>query len=285
MDKKMPFIKNIYLFIISLMLIFCFLYVQIYFTAHRTVTNKTFYTVVLKNTGFAYNAANNIKTDLLSTGLANGIPEKVLTDAVNAEFIEAQAEKYFSALAEYLKTGNNLSEFNKDFTDALNSRISNYISENNITVDAETQKKLSEFIAQSEKIIVNNIIINYDYIKPLRQPFRILDTSFLYSVIIMAVLLVVLLEITSSNVSRALRWLGYALFSSGFITFTVSTAMLLMRLPQRINIISPYLKQFAAESMINILNLINTYSVIFLILGLVCIVSSEILFFMKKKSR
>ncbi|RLG10480.1 hypothetical protein DRN73_07685 [Candidatus Pacearchaeota archaeon] len=300
-NKKKKIFRGILLAIFSFFLIFC-LNLTIYsFTIKSKVLNSEFIINELKEANFYSKIHEQILSSFyMKAPIQNQRFSKVFDNALTEEWIEEQINSLINNFFAYLNSETDeLSlkistvEFKNNVEKTIRKEIAVFVPPPIVNDEEQISIFISEVRAELNKKIPDeiNIVefieqkggINFrEDMAKLRKGISYLNLLF-YLSIILIIILISLISILTKEVKLILRRIGASFFVSGsslylgnFLTLSmVSSKFSEENLP---NFIS---KEFLMKILNDILEPINFYGIIFMIIGIVLIIGS---FLMTKKS-
>lgn len=260
-------------YILSL-LISIFLSIFIVLTITRfTVMSPQFILKQMDKTDF-YNQSvitlnDEIQQETQSTGFPLEMFENYLTTEDYSTLIESQIRNAF-------ETGDTTIDTSQ-FETKLNQDIEQYISENNIIINTESENAIE--LLKTKLVDLYKSYMTFPYLSIIINIINAYQKLYLIlaiAVIILIIIASVFLYKLHSHYKSRRRYFSYALSSSGLMCLLLPGILYFGKFVDRINLSPAYFYDFFTS-------VFNTYLLMYVIIGLIMIVVANILAFLKIK--
>lgn len=223
--KSSKFILN---FLISLLLLFSLIILQLSFFIRGSLLNAEFYENSLLKTNYYSDLKTQIEEGFKHLSLMTSVPEDIFKGAITESFLKAQSSKSIGLALEYIK--GNVKELNNtldtsEIENNLNRNIKEYAQKKGLKLTTQNTKEI-EKISKDAGALINNHgnLLNF---KPLTNSNKFLQFRFivqkLYSNtliigLVNIILILLLLAINFRNMNTAIEWTSFSMISSSFFT-------------------------------------------------------------------
>lgn len=272
-------IVEIFKYLISMILMFCFVAIIVSMFTRNVLLNSEFYINKLDKSEYYKLLQSEIDFGFKNYSLITSIPESVFIESVSNKDIKNLTISNIENTMEYMKNSGEYVDVKletESLDENLNVFINQYAVENNMIVNEELNEQMEVVLEESSNIVNKHSIIfdlasviKYDEFQKFRKAiFTISDKTFL--LIITAIILSIILIIANiKTLYMSSLWLGGCFIASSLMVLVPSIMGLLYKIPYRFGIGNEYLKVALKEFTLGYINFFLVAGSIFFILGII----------------
>jgi len=257
------FMSSVFLLVFSVLLVL-----------RLTIFSPNFFMNQVNNSGFTQALANETNQNITQQLRGYNIPPELIENLVSAETVSAELEeRIHSAYA-----GGELNSVKTaDVKAELTSRLNDYLASNpNMSADAGVVEEVSGIAGDIFDRMTAMPLIRTFASMLLRFGNLILITM-VASGVLWAVLSLIIFMMLRKYLHRLLRYVAYASLGAGFMTLVAPAYLLSLRLVERANTQSEAMYSLLTSYTNNLLYTFVTIGGIFIGLGIILAVTSEVL--------
>lgn len=273
----MKVVKPITRFIISFILMFIFLALQLSVFTSLRLTNASFYKANLDKSNYFNELSADISKDLKSYSSEANIDDKVLTSAVSDENLKSITYKNIDETVAMLTSNYNKS--NKTdvyFSSTLKGSLESYIKSKGMELTTEMKGNINTIISDTTDIVSEKV--NFLDVKTLSEKGSVQKLASVISkvnviivtLIVVSVILILAIFIIDKNRRETFLWVGSSSVAASLFTVITSLYVILNKIPYRIAIDSQYLVTAIGS-------ILTSMSIFVLIIGLILLLVGIIL--------
>lgn len=288
--KWSKFILN---FLISLLLLFSLIILQLSFFTRGVLLNAKFYENSLLKTDYYSNLKAQIEEGFKHLSLMTSVPEDIFKGTITESYLKSQSYKSIESALEYMK--GNVKELNNNLDTSeiennLNKNIKEYAQKKGLKLTAQNTKEIEKISKDAGNLINNHgNLLNLKSLTNSNKflQFRfILQKLYLNTVVIALVniiLILLLLAINFKNINTYIEWTSFSMISSSFFTAFPPALLYFSNKFNNLAVANQYLK----EGLISILKGASKYlminGLILFFIGVLLLILSSI--FIKGKKQ
>ncbi|MDP4177257.1 MAG: hypothetical protein Q8900_02820 [Bacillota bacterium] len=243
-DLIMKIIKNLSSFLISLIMMFILLMIQISFFVQNVLYKPDFYLTKFQNMGLYDYIQTTIEKDNHKMAQVTNLPEDLFGGLITKDWIKGQFEKGTKQDIDYmLYKSNNLAEPDpKSQADIFGKKLDTYISSKNLKYDDSVKKELDKIKTDLYNVMKNETTFigmhnlnNYGFFQQFRHYSYLVykyQTAFIIGLCVLIGLLLLLLR----NKFKFFNWIAYTLIANGMLILIPSVTAYLSKFMDNINI-------------------------------------------------
>lgn len=247
--------KDIISFIISLLLMFTLLIIQISLFVNYRLLNSEFYKNTIEKTNYFTLLNSEIDEAFMNLSVMTAIPKDVFTNAISKDFIKGETLKSIDNVSQYMKYKNDLLGIKTDtkvFEESMNKYLEVYAKEKSIEINNDIKGQIKEVSVSAGDMIDRYVnLFNVEAVARFGefQKFRSLcyyvgNYNLVYiSSSVALILLLVLVLLNRRRTWKAYMWAGSSFVAAGFMTIVPAALALIYKIPYRISITTPHLKE------------------------------------------
>lgn len=276
----MKYIKNIFSFILSLMLMFT-LILSIFFIFFKgTLSNENLYLDAFKKNGISekiYESINDKTTYLMMT---NNLPLDTLKDIITIEEVNAELYNSVHYVKDYFFNYNKeIPILNKEkYIERFDIRINDFFKDNGLHITDELSKDVKEIKSTTLSVIEGELqVIDLNKLSTSSSGSKIRkvilfinsDESLAVLIVITTVLFLMLLLMWHRRPYKAAAWTGYSAVASGLMVFLVFFSGYLSKFYDNVLISIPYLKEVVVQIISSSLIKLSIFGAVLVLIGLI----------------
>lgn len=270
---------EIFKYLISMILMFCFVAIIVSMFTRNVLLNSEFYINKLDKSEYYELLQSEIDFGFKNYSLITSIPESVFIESVSNKDIKDLTISNIENTMEYMKNSGEYIDVKLEtepLDENLNVFINQYAVENNMIVNEELNEQMEVVLEESSNIVNKHSIIfdlasviKYDEFQKFRKAiFTISDKTFL--LIITAIILSIILIIANiKTLYMSSLWLGGCFIASSLMVLVPSIMGLVYKIPYRFGVGNEYLKVALKEFTLGYINFFLVAGSIFFILGII----------------
>ncbi|GIM30249.1 hypothetical protein CPJCM30710_29150 [Clostridium polyendosporum] len=286
-------LKDALKFIISLLLMFFLFIVQVSIFINFKLLNSNFYKETIEKSDYFTLLYEEVDKTFNNLSIMTAIPKDMLLGSVNQDFIKEQTFKNLDNTSQYMKYKSNLLAARVDIQvieQSINKNLEDYAKEKNIEINNAVKKQLKEVaINTSDRINDYTNLFNLGAVAKFGefQKFRKIcyflgNYSLLY--IISSVILMLILRLLNRRRPwNTFMWVGSSFIPAGLMTLIPATIALVYKLPYRISVATPYIKEGLTKFMLEYAYFLLFIGLLFIALGItllamyICLSNREVI--------
>lgn len=266
--------KDVLIFLVSFLLMFAVIIMQLSFFANFKVLNGDFYKNTLNKGDYFSLMKKDIDFGFENLSMITSIPKDIFVISVSDEAIVQLAYKNISSAEAYMKYNSKYIN-NKMDTTIIYDNLETYVQKYNIKLEENLKNQLLEVSVDVGNITNNHaVLFNISVVDkyPQFQSFRRL-IYLLYSIkfisIVAVLFMITLLVFLNRNIPRKIfLWIGSSLIPAAIMTLVPSLLALYYKIPNRFAIESAYLNLALKDITLGYIKYFTITGVIILIIGI-----------------
>ncbi len=270
--------RNALRYIISLVLMFVFVFLQVGLFVQFTFLNPVFYIHQLETTDYYKELGEDIHFGMRNLSMITSIPVEVLTDTIKSEaIIELSIDNIYKA-TDYMKYKTEVVESTIDLETIaypLQRFIEAYAQEHAIKLDEAQREQIDDVAIEAANIVNNHVILfNISAVKHLGEFQRFRKIVFLIYVnwfvpaLISILCIASLVALNLKRKRRVFLWSGSSMIAASLMILIPVAMALVYRIPYRLNIGTPYLKNALKAITLGYLQFFLSSGSILLVVGI-----------------
>lgn len=269
--------REILRFLVSFLLMFAVIIMQLSFFVNLRVLNGDFYKNTLSKSDYFSLMRKDIDFGFKNLSLVTSIPEESFTSSVSDEAIRELANRNISSAEDYMKYNNKYID-NKIDNKIIYDNLQKYAVKNNIKVGTDLKTQLLG-VSQDAGNIINNYAVlfnisavdKYSQFQSFRKLIYMIYSIKIISIIAVLLMVTLLVFLNKRRQRRIFLWIGSSLIPAAIMTLVPSILALYYKIPYRFSVDSDYLKVALRDISLGYLKYFTTTGVIILLMGIASI--------------
>lgn len=273
-------IKDVLRFLVSFILMFALIAMQLCFFINNRLLNGEFYKGVLNKSDYFSLMRKEIDFGFQNLSMMTSIPEDVFKNALsnsdykNLSYINMEsAESYMKYESEYIDNKVDT----KVFSDSVKNYVENYAKENNVVIDDTLTSQMDQIISDAGNIVDNHAVLfniaaveKYPEFQKFRSVLHLIDKNTVTSIFVVAILMIILILLNTNRPRRSFLWIGSSFIPASIMMLVPSILALIYRIPYRFAVDTSYLKEALKVISMGYIFYFIQAGLMFLILGVCC---------------
>jgi hypothetical protein len=228
----MKVFKGISSFILSLLLVFLIIFLQVSFFVNTKLLKQDFYVSKFEKQGFYDYLYDSIQKNFEQVSRKSNLPQELFSDIVTKDWVKQQLDNSIKDTIGYMLYQTEV-PFVLDIKpqgDKFNQNIDNYIKGLNIKIDKNSEKEIQSIKDQISNIIKSQVnfinITSFSKNSSFQYIRRGLYYIYYWRVIIFGIILINMLLIllaTDRSFNNFAAWIGYSMIAGGLFTLIPSS--------------------------------------------------------------
>jgi len=269
-------LRNAVIYIISFLLMFALLSMQVSFFLKTRMLNGSFYKKVLGKSDYYSLIEKEIDFGFKNLSMVTSIPEEVFSESVSKEAVKALSYKNIDSAEGYMKYKGEYSESKID-TNKLYNNLEKYVQDNKLNGELKSQltavaKDAGKIIESHAALFSINSVAKYSQFQSFRRVLFLAYKNQLLTVMVTAILILFLVLINWQSLRKVLLWVGSSLIASSLMTIIPCILAIYFKIAYKYAIDIPSLKIALRAITLGYINYFLSTGVLFFLVGIMCMV-------------
>lgn len=244
--------------------------------------NSSFYEGSLNKSKYYEYLPQEVNKGLAILSISTGIPQEVFTNTVNNDFLKEVTNSNIRNAVDYMKYNIEELQYSLDkdkLQGEIYSNLENYAKANNINLNSEAKGQLTQVSKDFVEITENHSnLFNMDAVVKLgafqkfRKVIALLGKLMIPFLIGIIFFTIDILLLHKGAYRKSLLWIGSSFIPAGIIMVVPSIFALVARIPYRIGIGLPYLKEAVQVFVLGYINYFLMVGIITIAIGILLLV-------------
>lgn len=274
-------VRAVLRFVISLLLMFTLLFLQLSIFEGRVFLNEKYYNNKLENSNYYRLVNKELQFAFKNYSLVTSIPDTVFSKAISEELLKDIGRKNIHNAVGYMKYTQDIKSTNIDgaeFKKSINDYISNYAKENNISIDDQLKSQINDIVDETVKITSNHTelfnikaVYKFSEFQKFRKLSYLISKSLIFALIAVMLFIVLLVILNKYRPRRTFLWVGSSFIPAGIMMAIPATLALIYKIPERFVVETSYIKEALKVITTGYINFFLLSGIIYILSGIVMI--------------